>query len=310
MAKKDRSVQSKVLGICLCGIALLGLFSFLWHFFSSAGYAGLDLTAISNMQELTPQICTASTVGAENTLTDIRDEKTYLVRKLADNNCWMIQNLDLDLSSSITLTSDDTDLNSKDSWTPHNSTQATAGIAWTQDGGDTAQSMDPGKIYFSDGIGIGTADAEGNLQGVTSGQPWEFIGNYYNRYAATAGSGTAIMRSASAADSICPKGWRLPTNAGAGSFNTLLSTYNLQDNGSVSAVKLLQAPLNFVRSGAYYWSGQVYGQGMGGAWWSASATQSTATHAYILAISDTQVTPQAADYKGSGLAIRCIARSV
>ena len=31
-------------------------------------------------------------------LTDIRDNKDYLVRRLADGNCWMVQNLDLDLN--------------------------------------------------------------------------------------------------------------------------------------------------------------------------------------------------------------------
>jgi len=49
-------------------------------------------------------------------LTDVRDGKRYAVRRLADGNCWMVQNLDLDLYVGMTFTSDDTDLNSKDTW--------------------------------------------------------------------------------------------------------------------------------------------------------------------------------------------------
>ncbi|MBR2587566.1 hypothetical protein IKE71_04325, partial [Candidatus Saccharibacteria bacterium] len=54
-------------------------------------------------------------------LTDNRDNKLYLVRRLADGNCWMVQNLDLNLASfagTQKLTSENTDLNSKSYWDP------------------------------------------------------------------------------------------------------------------------------------------------------------------------------------------------
>ncbi|MBR3232780.1 hypothetical protein IKF74_00615, partial [Candidatus Saccharibacteria bacterium] len=51
-------------------------------------------------------------------LADSRDNKTYLVRHLADDQCWMVQNLDLNLKTVGTLTSDNTNLNTKTSWTP------------------------------------------------------------------------------------------------------------------------------------------------------------------------------------------------
>ena len=47
-------------------------------------------------------------------LTDSRDSKNYLVRKLADGNCWMVQNLDLDLAAvatgTVALTNTNTDI--------------------------------------------------------------------------------------------------------------------------------------------------------------------------------------------------------
>ena len=63
-------------------------------------------------------------------LTDSRDSKTYLVRRLADGNCWMVQNLDLnlaDFAGTTTLTSANTDLNSKTSWDPSASLVAKVG---------------------------------------------------------------------------------------------------------------------------------------------------------------------------------------
>lgn len=50
-------------------------------------------------------------------LKDERDNKDYLVRHLADGNCWMVQNLDLDLSTVSTLTPDDSDVS--ENWDPY-----------------------------------------------------------------------------------------------------------------------------------------------------------------------------------------------
>lgn len=71
------------------------------------------------------------TVGNEvsKQLIDIRDGKTYWVSKLADENCWMVQNLALDLSNDKALTSLDTDILAngvhKGSWIPSISTAKT-----------------------------------------------------------------------------------------------------------------------------------------------------------------------------------------
>ena len=59
---------------------------------------------------------TADGVGSF-ALKDTRDGKRYVVRRLADGNCWMAQNLNLDLYTGMTLTSDDTNLTSgRESW--------------------------------------------------------------------------------------------------------------------------------------------------------------------------------------------------
>ena len=222
----------------------------------------------------------------------------------------MVQNLDLDLSTSVALTNQNTDLNSKASWTPQNSTQTTTGTVWAEGGSDGVRSIDPGNIYFPNGIGTGTADSIRNLQGSTSGQPWEFIGNYYNWPAATAGSGTAAtIAPAVAADSICPKGWKLPDNEGAKSFiNLIYTTYGLQDGDVVSSDKILAAPLNFVRAGYYSgWSGKISWKGAYGYWWSSTAG-SSALKAYSVSTTNGWVRTQAPDDKSYGFTLRCVAR--
>ena len=66
------------------------------------------------MQDMTTGICEAVSLvdeATETKLVDVRDNKLYYVTKLQDGHCWMTQNLDLDLDSSVALTSETTDLN-------------------------------------------------------------------------------------------------------------------------------------------------------------------------------------------------------
>jgi uncharacterized protein (TIGR02145 family) len=57
------------------------------------------LTSGSNMQSATTALCNATTAGTTVNLTDTRDGKVYRVRKMADNRCWMIDNLAFDLAN-------------------------------------------------------------------------------------------------------------------------------------------------------------------------------------------------------------------
>ena len=51
-----------------------------------------DMTSLSTMQEMTPEVCAETEVGTVARLTDARDQKQYWVTKLADGNCWMTPN--------------------------------------------------------------------------------------------------------------------------------------------------------------------------------------------------------------------------
>lgn len=79
------------------------------------------------------------------------------------------------------------------------------------------------------------------------------IGNYYQYNTATAGSGGTITN-ADAKNSICPKGWQLPTagsqaDGKSGSFQNMLSKYGLASAVSAGNYNIASDPLYFVRSG-------------------------------------------------------------
>ncbi len=74
-------------------------------------YSGPKITIYDTMQSMTEEKCRSLTLNQEYKYVDIRDGKTYMIARLIDGNCWMTQNLDLDLDNTKALTSLDTDLN-------------------------------------------------------------------------------------------------------------------------------------------------------------------------------------------------------
>ncbi len=237
----------------------------------------------------------------------------------------------------ITLTNADTDLNSITTWTPEVAAQlyggagvvfktqrnagqgsgtegaasATTATAWNQSGADGLRSFSSAAGYpnalYSTKTAVTPAFGVSN-----TGEPWQKFGNLYNWTAATLGSGTKVTADGkNATDSICPRGWKLPYNVGNDSFSNLLGTYGLPttntDNVAPKANQLANFPLNFLRTGHYYYSdGKVYRRATHGYWW--SATRSSATHANRLYTSTADVYPQYSVYRGYGFAVRCVAR--
>ncbi len=137
------------------------------------------------MQDMTSSICNSITTPTaadysdtpEAQLVDIRDGKLYWVAKLKDGNCWMTQNLDLNLEATptnvATLTSENTDLNAYGSngydssngysqangvitWTPERSTVPTSQIASAgvisgyEEDNNNPYSVDVGNWYHTD----------------------------------------------------------------------------------------------------------------------------------------------------------------
>ena len=235
--------------------------------------------SISNMQQMNPEVCAATTTpnrtattldtdgshrGDPNyvptkTLVDTRDNNTYTVSKLADGKCWMTQNLRI---INKTITPADSDVTT-------NFTIPASSIS---------------------GFSSGPYD--------TSNAYVDSDGGFYNWYTATAGTGTRSMSSGNTTVSICPKGWRLPTIGYAGDFKILYDNYN-------PSSALRSNPVNLTLSG-YVSSSSRDNQGSSGNYWSSMVASKY--YAYYLSLDASNVDPANNTNKFNGFSVRCIAR--
>ena len=287
--------------------------------------------SISAMQEMTETVCsnvptpsaTASTVptkflddlrgggGHINPTTGAYQEAytgKYRIRKLADGNCWMTENMDLpqstnqkyySYSSNITVVPDSSlstsysvDSNGVISWTPTANYITTAG------------QIDTNKLNDHTYQGNGSAGTKTvtTVDGETQG-----IGTYYNWAASTAQSGGD---SGEAPNSVCPYGWRLPSGADQStnkSFAYLLVGAYHYGNDSAGSSAARSYPVSLVLSGYYSWgTGYALAQNLYGVWWT-SSVQSASTAYYTIVI-DYQLT-QNPDPKYVGHSLRCVNNS-
>ena len=209
---------------------------------------------------------------------DIRDNKPYTVRKLADGNCWMTDNLALELTAG----------------TPVEASLNTSATAYTftptSCGTNGACAMNGNTVYGS-----------------------TFNTYYYSWYAATAETGTSSQTNTDASASICPVGWRLPANYtidSAKSYGSLTNAYNFTSNGAnnyqTHDAELESSPLSFARFGAYYNGSQTYANQYGDYWTSTSSSSSG--HSYYFDYGGGHTYPQQNNLsKYYGFNVRCVA---
>ena len=287
-----------------------------------------DIHSISNMQDMSSAICAATTTPAitateidldgsyrGNTnyvqrarLTDSRDGKTYLVSKLADGNCWMSQNLELELTAGTPITISNND-GTTSTATPGNTTQTTTGTKWTRGENQwRSYKLPAGQSYFYPGRSSSTPSGEGYEY------DWQKAGLFYNWYAATAGTGTYDMKNGAVApSSICPAGWKLPAGTGEKSYLNLIGTvYGFDiDNGNPTGIAALQsAPFNFNFPGAYRYNyGTTYGQSSNGHYWTSMSERDNdySDSAVQLSLNSSEIDPDLELDKSYGYTVRCVA---
>ena len=283
------------------------------------------LMRMTYMQDMTPEGCAASTVNETKRLIDKRDGKYYWVAKLADGNCWMTQNLDLDLVSGQALDADLTDIDSD--WNPGATTFTSANQGSTSY--TAVQSWDLGQAVWKTPDSAGSCQPDTNFSEFGCAPYWQNVssgwtpmtqyrtdgvviegntydahylaGNYYSFQAATAG--TAPASSGTASGSICPKGFTLPTSntTANGSFSNLIT--QTSDNANT----IVQAPLMFVRGGNVYPGRYLDGAGVGGSYWSSVGRSSS--YAYYPYFGTGGVSPSRYYYRYYGFSVRCLAVS-
>ena len=273
---------------------------------------------IKTMQEMTVSICADATEGDTAQLTDTRDQKQYWVTKLADGNCWMTQNLDYDIPAG-GITGDQaakTDLSDGRTWAtgdPSSSNPYPARATSTEIYYNTSYtgtySYDPGLVVVS---GTEFVPYESRPEGTDEHQ---LVGNYYQWNAATAGTGALVsQKGEDATDSICPKGWQLPTLTGGTSAYNLMTSYPdifsglaLEDNNTGTATDAaIQDPLFFGYTGVVY-GGAMYDVGQSSTYWLSTAYSEY--YAYVFGVAPGMATASSGPSRYRGLSIRCLAPS-
>ena len=219
------------------------------------------------------------TTGQVYTLKDSRDNQQYKVAKLIDNNCWMLDNLALDLANTTVLNGLSTSNTNIDTTNDPNALAALKGTSVRNPSTDpngkyaTARVANTPSSYSYSAPLIILTDKNIVPQGsdpmasAVQAGGWK-VGGYYNYCAASAGSycygnGTSAgTSSGNATSDICPKGWRMPTGYSSGEYQSL---YNLYYNDYTNFRSALHMPLSgFVNFG------QSYEHGNYGNWWTST----------------------------------------
>lgn len=195
-----------------------------------------DLYSISTMQEITQEIIDNTDIEDAKQLVDTRDGKKYWVTKEYDGNIWMTQNLDFEISTSgTTLTPNDSDVLATKTITAESSFGTDPdGIYYLDEGNYYyySSSSNNGGYYDIYNNGRNLYEYEGKQAMHGHGR----VGDFYSWNAATAGSGSTISNDGyDAPESICPKGWSLPTNGGAsdiseGSYDNMIMAFLVKDD--------------------------------------------------------------------------------
>ncbi len=165
------------------------------------------------------------TLASVSALTDTRDNQTYAIAKLADDKCWMIENLRLDNTAQLSTLNtnnplnDGTNVTLKHNYTDtqtYNTLSASTTKAYNADTApegwcttNSAACDDQSRLRADN---TATRVTYASTDTMSTSDKIYLYGNYYNWYSATAGRGTygfSTVNSSTAGD-LCPLGWRLP----------------------------------------------------------------------------------------------------
>ena len=273
--------------------------------------------------------CSILTQGNVTALTDARDNDTYAVAKLADDKCWMIENLRLDYDADFTESLSQgfggvfAGLAQPETANFSNSTTANSlYYSGTQSGTasiDIGTTDNPGyrfPRYRNDNTNSPVSNMASNSDKVYS------KGNNYSWSAALANTNYYSLGSTdnngktseTANTSICPSGWRLPYGRNSGNGNTpggfYYLNYKLNNDSNVTDAtasnKLRSYPNNYIYSGVASNSSILSSSGN---YWSSTASSNYG--AYDLSFTTNSVSPGNVIYltTSSGKPIRCVISS-
>ena len=259
-----------------------------------------------SQQDLDKNICRTVAMGQNSTVKDIRDNNTYMIGRLKDGNCWMLDNLALDPTNATTAAN----MNAS------NTNATAAAISNLLNGGSSTTGwssiavadLDSGfTSYTAPMINNASKDTLVTSYGPASTNGQSRVGIYYNYCAASAGTycyedeqGVDVPRTLiDAPQDLCPANWRMPTGGGPGEYYALAQKYGSDATNTNSLQYNLSTPL----SGVYNYSSAGY-QDSRGYWW--SSTYYGANDMYQLAVASTNVNLFAQGGRRYGSSMRCL----
>ena len=265
-------------------------------------------------------LTTAPTDGTANltsvtALTDERDNQTYAIARLADNKCWMIENLRLENTATTGATNTAlaqgynpsfTGLASPEESAKNFSDSTTANSLYSIDGStENTISGDYQGYRFPRYNNFNTQQRAENTSN-TNAYTYSY-GNYYTWAAAIADTTHYVHYDGDHTTSICPTSWRLPqgdtTTSGFGKLDVDMGGTGHSQSTRESSNRWRKYPNNFLYSGRIMpWVGNE--RGRMGFYWSSIAYSSEGS--FFLILDRSSVDPGNNSFtKSSGLSIRC-----
>ncbi len=260
--------------------------------------------------------CNNLWTGQVTALTDIRDDNTYAVAKLADGNCWMIENLRLNNEA------DFSDRLKSDEFGGR-----FIGLAEPEE--KNFNSSDANSLYYTGDMVTmprynNNNTARRTTNPVSGAANLYSYGNYYTWAAAIAstayfGDGQYNSDEAgpsstetSAGTSICPYGWELPSNDRFRTLDGALGGDGATQTTLEAANRWRKHPNNFVLSGQLNRS-SISKRGQIGTYWSLNSDNGfdlgDSAKAIAFGVAEEIVVPLKIEAKNMAYSVRCLASS-
>ncbi|MBR2796022.1 hypothetical protein IKE13_03160, partial [Candidatus Saccharibacteria bacterium] len=262
-------------------------------------------------QELTKSMCNTIAITQNQTLKDTRDNSTYMVGKLKDGNCWMLDNLALDPTDSTTaqnLNAGNTNATNEAITNYLNGGNSNNTTGWST---VAVADVDTDFVsYTAPMINNASKDTLVTSYGPASTNGQAKVGIYYNFCAATVGTycyeyGQGVdvpSTNIDANQDLCPANWRMPTGGLTGEYLALYNKYiTTMDATNVAS---LQYNLSTPLSGHFNGSSASTQNGWG-EWWS-STYLGFSDMQHILNVRPTRVGPNDGANRDDGRSMRCL----
>jgi hypothetical protein len=248
-------------------------------------------------------------MGQNSTVKDIRDNNIYMIGRLKDGNCWMLDNLALDPTDATTAAN----MNASNT----NATQeaitnllhgGSSTTGWSNIAvANVTTNFSNNDSYIQPRINNVSKDTLVTSYGPASTNGQTKVGIYYNFCAASASTycyagGQGIDVPDTLIDDpqdICPANWRMPTGDDSSEYYVLAQKYGNDATNTNSLQYNLSTPLS-----GYYSSSSANDQGGYGRWWSSTFSSSYAM--LYLRVDPTYVDPSSHSSRNFGQSMKCL----